>query len=129
MVKPRILLLDATGETASSILGGMLAAHCCVGFPFTWIRVASFKRNQKLEAQVHASPERDEKHKRIMERAIDIESPIEDIAAALLGIDILELSPRLQISPREIAKSASVEFGDGGASTPNTILRVLHYSC
>ena len=64
-----------------------------------------------------------------MLRAIDIESPIEDIVAALFGVDILELSPGLRVSPREIVESASVEFGDDKASRTNTILRVLYYSC
>ena len=64
-----------------------------------------------------------------MLRAANIESPVEDIVAALLYVDILELSPGLRISPREIAESASVGFGDDGASTTNTILKVLHYSC
>ena len=64
-----------------------------------------------------------------MLRAVDIEGPTGDIVAAHLGVDILELSPGLRISPREIAESASVGFGDDGASTTNTILKVLHYSC
>ena len=44
--------------------------------------------------------------------AVDIEGPTGDIVAAHLGVDILELSPGLQISPREIAESASVKFED-----------------
>ena len=64
-----------------------------------------------------------------MLRAVDIESPIEDIVAALFGVDILELSPGLRISPREIAESATVEFEDDGASRTNTISEYFHYSC
>lgn len=52
-----------------------------------------------------------------MLRAANIESPIEDIVAALFGVDILELSPGLRISPREIAESASVKFEDDEVST------------